>query len=77
MSEDVLSSIQAIKKLGAKVSIKTTFAKYMVLALKVINTKLTIDVQNSGTLGRLISGILIDTPFPIKIVGDKVCQKRF
>ena len=32
----------------------------------VINIKkeLLINAQNSGTLGRLISGLLIDTPFP-------------
>ena len=35
-----------------------------------------INAQNSGTLGRLISGILIDTPFPIKIIGDKSLSKR-
>ena len=29
-----------------------------------------------GTLGRLISGILIDTPFPIKIIGDKSLSRR-
>ena len=37
---------------------------------------IVINAQNSGTLGRLISGILIDTPFPIKIIGDKSLSKR-
>lgn len=35
-----------------------------------------INAKNSGTLGRLISGILIDTPFPLKIVGDESLSKR-
>ena len=54
------------------------FVKYMVLVLMVINIKkiFVINAQNSGTLGRLISGILIDTPFPIKIIGDKSLSKR-
>ena len=78
MSEDVLSSIQAIKKLGAKVSIKNNVCKIHGVGIKGYKYKknLTIDAQNSGTLGRLISGILIDTPFPIKIVGDKSLSKR-
>ena len=38
----------------------------------VINTKnITINAQNSGTLGRLILEGLIDTPYPIKIIGDR------
>ena len=37
---------------------------------------ITINARNSGTLGRLISGILIDTTFPIKIIGDKSLSKR-
>ena len=53
------------------------FVKYMVLALEVINIKnVSINARNSGTLGRLISGILVDTPFPIKIIGDKSLSKR-
>ena len=44
----------------------------------VINTKknLKIDAKNSGTLGRLIIGLLINTPNPIILVGDKSLSKR-
>ena len=35
-----------------------------------------INAENSGTLGRLIMGILIDTPHKIKIIGDKSLSKR-
>ena len=35
-----------------------------------------INSKNSGTLGRLIMGLLIDTPNKIKIFGDKSLSKR-
>ena len=37
---------------------------------------ITINAQNSGTLGRLILGLLINSPFKIKLIGDKVFQKE-
>ena len=37
---------------------------------------ITINAENSGTLGRLIMGLLIDTPYKIKIIGDKSLSKR-
>ena len=37
---------------------------------------ITIDAENSGTLGRLILGLLINTNKKIKIVGDKSLSKR-
>ena len=37
---------------------------------------LKIDAKNSGTLGRLILGLLINTPYPIKMVGDKSLSKE-
>ena len=27
-------------------------------------------MENSGTLGRLILGLFINSPFPIKLIGD-------
>ena len=78
LSEDVMASIKAIKKLGVKVFIKDKICKIYGVGVKGYKYKknLVINAQNSGTLGRLISGILIDTPFPIKIVGDKSLSKR-
>ena len=35
-----------------------------------------LDAGNSGTLGRLILGLLINTKFPIKLIGDKSLSKR-
>ena len=78
MSEDVLASIRAIKKLGARVVFKKNICEINGVGMKgyKYRKKIVINSQNSGTLGRLISGILIDTPYPIKIIGDKSLSKR-
>ena len=78
MSDDVLAAIKSIKKLGVKVVIKKDICKIYGVGMNGYHYKknLVINAQNSGTLGRLILGILIDTPFPIKIVGDKSLSKR-
>ncbi len=78
LSEDVLAAINAIKKLGIDVRLNkkccTIFGngpngyKY--------KKNITINAKNSGTLGRLIMGILIDTPYKIKIIGDNSLSKR-
>ena len=78
MSEDVLAALNTIKKLGIKVKIKK---KEVEVYGKGFNgykysKKLIINAENSGTLGRLILGILIDSPYPIKIIGDKSLSKR-
>ncbi len=78
MSEDVEAAIKAIKKLGIKVNIKNKICKIYGSGLNGYKYKknLTIDAQNSGTLGRLLLGLLVDTKFPIKIIGDKSLSKR-
>ena len=78
ISEDVLASIQAIKKLGVKVTLKNNFCTIYGVGVKGYRYRknISINAQNSGTLGRLISGILIDSPFPIRIFGDKSLSKR-
>ncbi len=78
MSEDVMASIKAVRKLGAKVILKDKICKIHGVGIKGYKYKknITINARNSGTLGRLISGILIDTTFPIKIIGDKSLSKR-
>ena len=78
MSEDVIASIQAIRKLGVKVIVKNDICKIYGVGVRGYKYKknVLINARNSGTLGRLISGILVDTPFPIKIIGDKSLSKR-
>ena len=78
MSEDVLAAIKAIKKLGIKVIIKNDKCKIYGKGIDGYKFKknLVINSENSGTLGRLILGLLINTPNPIKLVGDKSLSKR-
>ena len=78
MSEDVLAAIKAIKKFGIKVIIKKDICIIYGQGINGYKYKrnISINAENSGTLGRLIAGILIDTPFPIKLIGDKSLSKR-
>ena len=78
MSEDVIAAINTIKKLGIKVKVKKNDIKVYGKGLSgyKYNKGLVINAENSGTLGRLILGILVDTPYPIKIIGDKSLSKR-
>jgi len=78
MSEDVLSALKAVKKLGIQIKLnKNNCAIYG----KGINgykykKNIVINAKNSGTLGRLLLGLLIDSPFSIKVVGDNSLSKR-
>jgi len=78
LSEDVLAAINAVKKLGVKVKLNNKFCTIEGNGLAGYKYKknLIIDAKNSGTLGRLIMGLLIDTKHKIKIIGDKSLSKR-
>ena len=78
MSDDVFAAIKTIKKLGIKTKIKGNECKIFGKGLGGYNYKknITLNAQNSGTLGRLILGLLINTPYPIKLIGDKSLSKR-
>ena len=78
ISQDVLASIKAIKKLGIKVKLKKDVCEIKGNGIDGYKYRknLTIDAQNSGTLGRLILGILINTTHPIKLKGDESLSKR-
>ena len=78
MSEDVIASIKAIRKLGVKAKINNTICKIYGVGIDGYKYRrgLTINAQNSGTLGRLLAGLLINSPHPIKIIGDKSLSKR-
>ena len=76
-SDDVMSALKCIKKLGSKVKfiknrceIKGTGFNYK------IKKNLTLNAGNSGTLGRLILGLLINQNKKIKLIGDKSLSKR-
>ena len=78
ISDDVLAAINSIKKLGVKVVNKNGICKIYGVGVNGFKYKknLVIDAQNSGTLGRLLTGLLINSPYPIKIIGDKSLSKR-
>ena len=78
MSEDVLAAINSIKRLGIKVKIYKNYCEIFGNGINGFNFKknLTINAKNSGTLGRLILGLLIKSPNKIKLVGDNSLSKR-
>ena len=79
-SEDVKNAIKACKKLG--VYIKKTKPKYYKIYGKGLGSlhakkNSTLDFGNSGTLARLLIGILSTTPdIEIKVKGDHSLNKR-
>ena len=78
MSDDVLAALKAMRKLGVKVNIDNQVCKIHGVGIDGYKYKkgLTIDAQNSGTLGRLLTGLLVNSPVPIKIKGDSSLSKR-
>ena len=78
LSEDVMSTIQAVKKLGIKVFFKKNLCYIHGNGINgfKIKKRTIINARNSGTLGRLILGLLINTTEPIKLIGDKSLSKR-
>ena len=78
MSEDVIAAIKAIKKLGIKVIINKKECTIFGKGIEGYNYKknLTINAQNSGTLGRLILGLLVNSTKPINLIGDKSLSQR-
>ena len=78
ISEDVLAAISTVKKLGIKVIIKKNECTIFGKGINGYKYKknLTINAENSGTLGRLILGLLVNSPHPIKLIGDKSLSKR-
>ncbi len=79
-SEDVFSTIECLKKLGVKIK-KRGSKKYQIfgkgLGSFYIKNNNILDCGNSGTLARLLIGILSTTPgVKVKIRGDKSLNKR-
>ncbi len=79
-SEDVFSTIKCLRKLG--VQIKKVKSKYYLIYGKGLGSlhakkNLKLNFGNSGTLARLLIGILSTTPdIEVKIQGDKSLNKR-
>ena len=78
ISEDVKAAIKTIRKLGIKVDLKNNICKIYGKGINGYKYKnnLTLNAENSGTLGRLILGFLINTTKPINLIGDKSLSTR-
>ena len=77
-SEDVLNTLKTIKKLGIKYKKNKNTYSIEGFGLNGFNIvkKTTINAGNSGTLARLIIGLLVKSKFKVKLIGDKSLSKR-
>ncbi len=78
LSEDVINTLKCLRKLGVKVKISKKFCEINGVGLNGFKYKknLILDAGNSGTLGRLIMGLLTHSENAIKLKGDKSLSKR-
>jgi len=78
ISEDVLAAIKSIKKLGIRTTINKNECKIYGKGINGYNYKknIILNAENSGTLGRILLGLLINTTYPIKLIGDRSLSKR-
>ena len=77
-SLDVISTLNCLKKLGVKVRWNKKYCEIVGKGLNVFKNKksLILNAGNSGTLGRLILGLLVHHKSKVKIIGDRSLSKR-
>ena len=77
-SEDVTNALKSINKLGVRYKKIKNYYKIYGFGLNSFNTskKKTINAGNSGTLARLILGLLVNSKSEITIKGDKSLSNR-
>ena len=77
-SEDVISAIKSIRKLGIKVKFNNKICEVYGKGLNGFNYKknIILNAGNSGTTARLICASVIDAKHHIKITGDESLKKR-
>ena len=78
LSEDIINSINCLKKLGIKISLNNKSCYIYGKGINGFNYKknIVLNAGNSGTFARLILGLLVKTPFYIKLIGDKSLSRR-
>ena len=80
ISEDVLSTLSCLKKLGIKVILNRKKNKCKIVGNGIngfnYKKKIILNAKNSGTLARLICGLLVKSKNSIKIIGDKSLSRR-
>ncbi|MFH1684412.1 MAG: 3-phosphoshikimate 1-carboxyvinyltransferase [Candidatus Margulisiibacteriota bacterium] len=76
-SADCLATAECFRKLGIDIHVDGNHVEVYGKGLRGLKpTKQTLDVGNSGTTLRLLTGILSGQPFVTKITGDRSIQKR-
>ncbi len=77
-SEDVLSTLNVLRKLGVEIKLLRKKCEIKGVGINGFKYKknITLNAGNSGTLSRLILGLLIHSKNKIKIIGDKSLSKR-
>ena len=77
-SEDVLDTLKCLKKLGVKVKLIKNKCEITSKGLNSFNYKkrIILNAGNSGTLGRLILGLLVHSKNKIKLKGDQSLSRR-
>ncbi len=77
-SEDIISTLKCLKKLGVYYKLKKNSCEIFGNGLNNFRYKKNtiLDAGNSGTLGRLILGLLVHSEKKISIKGDKSLSKR-
>ncbi len=77
-SEDVLNTLNCLKQLGIKTKISKNYCEIIGNGLNGFDykKKLILDAGNSGTLARLILGLLVHSKNIIKLKGDKSLSRR-
>ena len=77
-SEDVINSLNCLKRLGVKIKISKKFCEIYGNGLNSFRYKknIILNAGNSGTLGRLLMGLLTHSECKIKIKGDRSLSKR-
>ena len=77
-SEDVVNTLKCLKKLGIKIKLTNNYCEITGNGLNGFKYKknVILNAGNSGTLSRLILGLLIHCKHKIKIIGDKSLSKR-
>tara|TARA_B100001248_G_scaffold256667_1_gene238038 strand:+ start:2875 stop:4197 length:1323 start_codon:yes stop_codon:yes gene_type:complete len=77
-SGDILSTISGLRKLGIKIFFKNKICYLYGNGLSGFDYKknILINAGNSGTFARLLLGLIIKTPYKIKLVGDNSLSNR-
>ena len=77
-SQDIMNTVNCLKKLGVNIKIKDNYCEVEGVGVNgfKIKNNTVLNAGNSGTLARLILGLLVHTNKNIKITGDKSLSKR-